>query len=717
MIFMNLLLNATTESFIHQLELTYTQTAARVLSQFVFREIIERPSIALNEFGLMPVCTSTDGIRFAIPALRNKVFSWRLQRPLGSEPLTEIALLLGTGNRVNHCCLVLEISIAEQLIASATLAGEHCIDNAWGIFHLSQALPAGEYQCRLFSPDSDNAHHALFLWLTPHSVSLAHSLSHYRYVVSTPDVLNTRLQALSHRPTFSFLLVATAIHTTAQLQACLSCIAQQVYPHWALVLVHDVCHAETVNAFQARAKINIVSQRQSLAERYQIGLQKITTPYLILLDIASDRITPDALLSFAENFSDADMLYGDDDVLSPTGNYIEPAFKPDWSPEWCKSMPYVGNFVAYRTNVVKAKGGFTAFTTIHDIQNLFWGVMLFVTTAARVTHIPQILNHRILHSPTAPNLSVLEQFLQKEAYGGKASLVGQHVRIHYPVIGQPQVSIIIPTRDLASLLLRCLNSVQPDYPHWEVIVVDNGSVEDATHMVLSFYQKLWGTRFKVIQDAAAFNFSRLVNRGVHAAQGEFILLLNNDTEILSPKSWLSDMIGYAQLPHIGCVGAKLLYPDRSIQHAGVICGIGGIANHGHRYFGEQAEGYLQRLSVVSEYSAITGACLLVKRTLWVQVGGFDEKLAIAYNDVDFCLKLQKLGYQHVVLPDVCLIHDESKTRGLELSPEKKQRLATEQAYMQQRWGKRVVEDPFYNPHLTRASENFSLSSDSVYYVA
>ena len=207
-----------------------------------------------------------------------------------------------------------------------------------------------------------------------------------------------------------------------------------------------------------------------------------------------------------------------------------------------------------------------------------------------------------------------------------------------------------------------------------------------------------------------------MNQGVNAAKGDIILLLNNDTEILGTPNWLQEMIGFAQHPEIACVGCKLLYPqDNTIQHTGLICGIGGIANHSHKHFPAESRGYFNRLAIVANYSAITGACLMVERALWDQVNGFDENLAIAFNDVDFCLKLLKRGLRHVVLPQVTFYHYESKTRGLEDSTAKQVRLNQEEAYMKERWGALLQNDAFYNPHLTKKSEDFSLSQGSIYY--
>jgi GT2 family glycosyltransferase len=271
---------------------------------------------------------------------------------------------------------------------------------------------------------------------------------------------------------------------------------------------------------------------------------------------------------------------------------------------------------------------------------------------------------------------------------------------------------------MATLLESCLQALRKvtTYPHWELIVVDNGSQEAATLALFEKYKVEWGEAFRVIRQDIPFNFSTLVNHGVKVAKGEIILLLNNDTEILGPSDWLQEMLGFAQHPDIACVGCKLLYPqDNTIQHAGLVCGVAGVANHSHKHFPANSTGYFHRLAIVANYSAITGACLMVRKALWEEVNGFDENLGIAFNDVDFCLKLLKQGLRHVVLPQVHFYHHESKTRGLETTATKQKRLAKEAAYMKKRWGWILQDDPFYSPHLTREWEDFRLGSQSIYY--
>lgn len=684
--------------------------------------------VYLDDFGLIPVYALQhdfpifQGAQAPIPALRGRVFSWRLHLNTGCLPLREFGVQVGTGNRSNHCQLVLEIYQNESLVARASVAGENLQDNAWAKFTLDSALSAGVYDCRLVSPDSDNASNTLFLWLTFQEKTLETQLAHYQYREPEAASLQQRLDTLRNTPQFSVLLLALDKRTD-YLSCCLESLAQQIYPDWEIHLVHDEAQRECSQAFARRfpTQVHLYPQFRPVppAHLYQKMLAAVVTDYVLLLPV-EDLLGIDALLTVTEllEIQQADMIYSDEDVINHAGEHSAPAFKPDWSPDWLKSANYCGNFAVYRTKTLQRAGGFGEFD---DYPSLCWDVALRVSEqTSEITHIPQILYHRRLVETPLPNVSVVQAALNRENVAAYVQLdeATQTVRVRYPVKAQPLVSIIIPTRDLAPMLLRCLSSLQQftQYSRWEVLIVDNASSDTTTQSILNYYQILWGERFQVLRDENKFNFSRLVNRGVQAARGEYILLLNNDTELLNPKHWLELMLGYAQQPNIACVGAKLLYGDDTIQHAGVLCGVGGLANHGHRYFHVSQQGYLNRLAVVSNYSAVTGACLLVSREHWQQVDGFDEQLAIAFNDVDFCLKLSALGYRHVVLPQVLFYHHESSSRGLEITPEKQQRLAEEQTLMQQRWGVRLQQDPFYNPHLTRSGEDFSLAESSPYYI-
>ena len=273
----------------------------------------------------------------------------------------------------------------------------------------------------------------------------------------------------------------------------------------------------------------------------------------------------------------------------------------------------------------------------------------------------------------------------------------------------PLVSLLIPTKDKLELLKPCIRSIldKTDYSNYEILIINNGSVEKDT---LSFFEsiQLENNRVKVIDYNYPFNYSAINNFAAEHAQGEVIGLINNDVEVIN-EDWLTELVSHACRPQVGCVGAKLYFSDGALQHAGVILGIGGVAGHSHKYFAQHAHGYFSRLEVVQNLSAVTGACLLVKKELYTLVGGLDEvNLKIAFNDVDFCLKVREAGYLNVWTPFAKLYHHESKSRGAEDTPEKQARFQQEVLWMQAKWGEKLKNDPYYNVNLTLDHEDFSL---------
>ncbi|MGL4883303.1 MAG: glycosyltransferase family 2 protein, partial [Waterburya sp.] len=282
--------------------------------------------------------------------------------------------------------------------------------------------------------------------------------------------------------------------------------------------------------------------------------------------------------------------------------------------------------------------------------------------------------------------------------------------VRYQIKEPKLVSIIIPTKDLADLLDVCLKSIftKTTYPHYEVIIIDNGSTEAKTSKCFDYWQQQQGDRFQVYQYNIPFNYSQINNYGVEQAQGDYLLFLNNDTEVITPD-WLEAMVEQAQRSSIGAVGSLLLYPDDTIQHAGVVLGIGGVAGHSHKHLPVNQPGYISQAVSINNYSALTAACLMCRRSVFEEVGGFEEQLAIAFNDVDFCLKIISRGYRNIYLPHVALYHYESKSRGYEDTPAKQTRFAGEINYMRQKWQELCDRDPCYNPNLTKNLEDYSLN--------
>ena len=279
-----------------------------------------------------------------------------------------------------------------------------------------------------------------------------------------------------------------------------------------------------------------------------------------------------------------------------------------------------------------------------------------------------------------------------------------------PYAAQGKVSIIIPTRDLAEDVRRCVESIfaRTTYPDYEIILLDNGSVKRDTARLLERFERTEPERFRVVRFDVPFNYSAINNHAAKHARGDYLLFLNNDTEVLV-DDWITLMVEQAQRDAIGAVGAKLLYGDGSVQHAGVVIGIGGIAGHAFRHFRAAADGYYNFLRTANNYSAVTAACLMTRRDVFEKVGGFDEELAIAYNDVDLCLRIGKAGYRIIYLPYVELRHYESQSRGYDISDEQVNRDQRERLIMQRKWGISTYVDPYYNPNLTLEREDFSIA--------
>ncbi|MEY3220857.1 MAG: hypothetical protein RIT27_2214 [Pseudomonadota bacterium] len=681
-------------------------------------------------------------IKFAFPLTKGKTLQWQLiwQEPVAGHA---IALHLGTYCRINHCRLKLTLfpqNNGEEIIESY-INGEYVEDNEFMAFPLNKPLFSGRYICELSSPDTNNAEHLLGVWLsTNHRYQGGPVFRNYYYKASERSLLQQELLTLKYQPLIS-ILMPTYNTNENFLRECLDSVVNQVYQNWELCIADDASKEPQVKqileeykaVFPNKIKLTFCEENRHISITTNAALETAEGEFIALLD-HDDLLTEDALFEVVKLLNQKhekqiDVIYSDEDKWDGISGYFdEPFFKPDWSPENLKGQMYIGHLGIYRRTLVEEVGGFRI--GLEGSQD--WDLALRVTEKAQqICHIPKILYHWRKHlNSTAQHanqknyaviagLKAVNDALEREKEGGIAQL-NEHnncVLVNYPITNKLLVSIVIPTRDKAELLRPCLVSLikQNDYPNFEIIIVDNGSSQSETFALFQEYQQLLDEKFKVVRDDGTFNFSRLVNNGVKASKGEMILLLNNDTEVISPSNWLEKMIGYAQREEIACVGCKLLYDDQTIQHAGVICGLGGIASHSHLNLPVSSPGYYARLTIVSNYSATTGACFMIKRNLWEKVKGFDETLAVAYNDVDFCLRLLSNGYRHVVLPEVLFYHHESKSRGLDDTPEKQRRFSQETHVMKQRWQHIIDHDPYYNPHLTRYGTDFSISPNSPYF--
>ncbi len=548
----------------------------------------------------------------------------------------------------------------------------------------------------------------------------------------TPEILKQKAQKVekfSYKPLIS--LIMPAFNTPeCFLREAIESVLNQVYSEWELCIADDASSDDRVRKVleeystkDSRIKVVFRTENGHISRCSNSALEIATGEFIALLD-HDDLLTPDALYEIAsllDRHPEADMIYSDEDKIDDRGKLSEPFFKPDWCPDSFLSRMYTCHLGVYRREIINEIGGFREGYEGSQDYDL---VLRFTEKTDNIFHIPKILYHWRIHSQSAasnPDVKpyaaiaaekALADALQRRGEKGQVtqagSLVGHYI-IRYKISEYKLVSIIIPTRDLGDTLDKCLTSIfeKTTYPNYEIILIDNGSQEQKTADIFAKWQQKEPDRFKCYPFDVPFNYSKINNYGVDKAKGDYLLFLNNDTEVLT-SDWIDAMVEQAQRNSIGAVGAQLLYPDNTIQHAGVVMGIGGVANHSHKHFSMNSPGYFGQIMTVNNYSAVTAACLMCRREVFETVGGFEEKLKVAFNDVDFCLKIVQKGYRNIYLPQVMLYHYESKSRGYEDTPEKLIRFHQEVEYMENKWKEFIKYDPCYNPNLSKKLENFSI---------
>jgi GT2 family glycosyltransferase len=519
----------------------------------------------------------------------------------------------------------------------------------------------------------------------------------------------------TYQPVIS-ILTPTFNTDPAILRSCIQSVLAQVYPNWELCICDDGSSSDATRQVIAesarqdsRIKAQFLPENQGIAQATNTALRTAAGEFIALLD-HDDELSPDALYENVLLLQDnrrADVIYSDEDKIDVEGHYCEPFFKPDWSPELLLSCMYTCHFSLYRRKLVDEIGGFrSGFEGAQD-----YDLILRVTTRTeRIFHIPKVLYHwrksptstaadaQAKSSSTKAGLRALREHIERT--GLEAEVIAtdrpNNYRVKPSIRGTPLVSIIIPHKGQTAMLDKCIQSIQTrtTYPNYEVIIVDNGGSD------LEALKSLSALPHRIVSFPSLFNFSRMNNMAARECKGDYLLLLNNDTEVIS-RVWLTAMLGYAQLPEIGAVGAKLYYPHDSIQHAGVVLGMRGIAGHWLYRFPRDSRGYFNSLHTVRNFSAVTAACVLIRRDVFESVGGFDEDLAVSYNDVDLCLQIRQAGYRIVWVPEAELYHCEFATRTQVLDPK-------EVEYMQKKWGDILLNDPYYNPNLTLESGALAL---------
>ena len=527
-----------------------------------------------------------------------------------------------------------------------------------------------------------------------------------------------RDQAAALREPLLFSVVVP-VHDIAEplLRRCLDSVRAQAWVGWELCAVDDGSVAphvwptlEEYARRDARVRVSRLATSGGIVAATRRALEAARGDFVAFLD-HDDELAPEALLAVAAKLSaepELDLVYSDEDKLDEAGRRVEPFFKPEWSPDLLLSMNYLNHLTVVRRSLLEEAGGLRpGFDGSQDYDLL----LRLTERTQRVGHVPRVLYHwrKVTGSEAAERGAkgyadasarrALEESLARRHREGRveSSLPGLY-GIRYRVKGEPLVSIVMPTRDNPSVLRACVGSIEQrtSWPRWELILVDNGTTDREALALLDDLSR----RHRVLRDARPFNWSALNNAAVPEARGEHLLFMNNDVEVVR-ADWMEALLEHGQRLEVGAVGARLLYPDGTVQHAGVVLGIGAVAGHAFKHLPADAPGYALLGHAVRDVSAVTGACMMTRREAFERVGGFDERLPVAYNDIDYCLKLRKAGYLVVYTPHATLIHHESATRGALDPPD-------DQALMKARWNDDLAGDPYYSPHLSREREDFAI---------
>lgn len=517
----------------------------------------------------------------------------------------------------------------------------------------------------------------------------------------------------------------------------INCLKEQTYSNFELCLA-DGSSEENQKLKQyiddGRIKYKFLASNKGISENTNEAIKLATGEYIGFLD-HDDLLSKDALFEIVKVINEdneIDFIYSDEDKIDENYERFEPYFKPDFSPETLECNNYITHFVVVKKDLLEKIGLLDSrFNGAQD----FDFVLRATEKANKIIHIPKILYHWRVHKSSTANVAdskpyayeagvrVVEEHLKRVGKSGKVEF-GQEVpgiyKIEYKVKGNPKVSILIPNKDHIELLKQCVTSILKltTYDNYEIVIIENNSEKEETFKYYTEISK--NEKVRVIdytknlkkKDSREFNYSKIINFGVKKVNGDFILQLNNDTKLLTPN-WLELFIGYAQEKEIGAVGARLYYEDKSLQHAGIIVGLSGIAGNAlvnlpygkHAYFGREA--------ATRNVSAVTGACLFSRREVYKEVGYMEEeKFAVAFNDVDFCLKLLQKGYRIVYNPYIELMHYESKSRGYEYSKEQQERFEKESDNFKEKW-KEFLEkkDPYYNKNFTLKTCNYDINID------
>ncbi len=527
------------------------------------------------------------------------------------------------------------------------------------------------------------------------------------------------------------LSVCVPVYKTPEnyLRQMLDSCLEQTYPHWEMCIANgspdDPAVRKVLREYAAadpRIRVRDLSENKGIAGNTNEAFAMASGVFICLLD-HDDLLAPNALYETAAAVSrcpDCDLLYTDEDkIRSDTGEHYQPHLKPDYNPDLLRSNNYICHMLVVRRSLVRRAGGIReGFEGAQDYDF----ILRCTEMARRIVHIPEILYHWRTHSAsTADNPAskmyayeagkrAIEEHLSRTGISGTVTLLPDYgfYRVKYPVQGEPLVSVIIPNKDQAEMLKTCIESLTrlTSWPSYEILVVENNSTSEE---IFRCYREIAkDPRIRLLRYKKPFNYSAINNFAASRARGDYLLFLNNDVTVRD-ADWMSEMLGVCQRPDVGAVGAKLLYPDGTIQHAGCVIGMGGIAGAMFVDMPSERSGYLHKASILQDLSAVTAACMMTKKEVFLSCGGFEEKLTVAFNDMDYCLRLGERSLRVVYDPYACLTHWESRTRGAEDTEEKVRRFQSEIEYFRTRWIRILKEgDPCYNKNLSLSRWDYSL---------
>jgi len=529
--------------------------------------------------------------------------------------------------------------------------------------------------------------------------------------------IRLKIDSMNNPPKISVLL-PTCDSNIVWLQAAIESVRKQIYPHWELCIADDGSKDHEIKSFLSqslqddpRIKLVLCQDRRGISEATNAALNLSNGEWIVLLD-HDDLISEDALYQVAlaaTSDSDLCLIYSDEDLIDSGGARFSPYFKSDWSPDLIYSQNFISHLGAYKKELVDSIGGFRSNFDGSQDYDLVLRCIEHIKSD-QIHHIPRVLYHWRSHEASFSRqnpiqskdagVRALNDHLARKSINAYAVSTDAGYRLIYTLPpDNPMVTLIIPTHNRVDLLRRAVSSIleKTEYQNYELIIVDHHSDQIET---LDYFSKISLIKnVRIIRVEGDFNFSKFNNLAVKEARGSIVGLLNNDIEVISP-GWLEEMVSLTLQSGVGAVGARLWYPNNNLQHGGVLLGYGPsrIAGHIHGTLRDD-KGYFGRAELIQNFSAVTAACLLVKKLVYLEAGGLDENLPVDYNDVDFCLRLIQLGYRNIWTPYAELYHHEHGTRGKVFDPPKTSQLKKDMAYMQQRWGDHLLNDPKYSPNL------------------